>query len=152
MLEKIEEEYNKFVDIMYAGKDKEARQSLGQFFTPPQLTVKMLEKLTMQPDDTLLDPCLGAGGLIAAAIVTGKAKPENCYGIELDPEILKVARDRLGRLGVPAKNLRWGNALNPDCYENWEKDGYTFEPNYSVGCVYYVDKNGKKEFKFGMKI
>ena len=122
-MQSINEEYEQFVESQYAGRTLEERQELGQFFTPPELTVKLLEKLDIKEDETLLDPCLGAGGLIAAAIVSGKVKPENCYGIELDQKILDIAKERLGRLGVPEKNLRWGNALNPDCYENWDKDG-----------------------------
>ena len=122
-MQSINEEYEAFVESQYAGKTLEERKELGQFFTPPELTVKLLEKLDIKEDETLLDPCLGAGGLIAAAIVSGKVKPENCYGIELDQKILDIAKERLGRLGVPEKNLRWGNALNPDCYENWDKDG-----------------------------
>lgn len=144
-MQSINEEYEAFVQKQYAGKTLEERQELGQFFTPPELTVKLLEKLDIKEDETLLDPCLGAGSLIAAAIVSGKVKPENCYGIELDQKILDIAKERLGRLGVPEKNLRWGNALNPDCYENWDKDGYTFDPN--TNSVTYPNS-----FRFGRRI
>ena len=144
-MQSINEEYEAFVQKQYAGKTLEERQELGQFFTPPELTVKLLEKLDIKEDETLLDPCLGAGGLLAAAIVLGKVKPENCYGIELDQKILDIAKERLGRLGVPEKNLRWGNALNPDCYENWDKDGYTFDPN--TNSVTYPNS-----FRFGRRI
>ena len=144
-MQSINEEYEAFVQKQYAGKTLKERQELGQFFTPPELTVKLLEKLDIKEDETLLDPCLGAGGLLAAAIVLGKVKPENCYGIELDQKILDIAKERLGRLGVPEKNLRWGNALNPDCYENWDKDGYTFDPN--TNSVTYPNS-----FRFGRRI
>lgn len=123
----IEEEYNAFVDQQYAGKSLTERQTLGAFFTPPELTKQMLDKLgDFKEDETLLDPCLGAGGLLAAAIVTGKVKPENCYGIEIDEDILKIAKKRLGLLGVPEKNLHHGNALNKDCYvfDNGEEYSY----------------------------
>ena len=143
-------EFNQWKEKMYANKTLAERQDLGAFFTPPELSIKMLEKFN-DLEGSVLDPTCGAGNLLAAAIMAG-ADPKEVYGIELDPEILEIARSRLEPLGVPAKNLRWGNALNPDCYENLEKDGYTFEPNNSVGCVSYIDKNGKKEFKFGMKI
>ena len=49
----------------------------------------MLEKFD-NLDGNILDPTLGAGGLIAAAIIAG-ADPAKCYGIELDPDILKIA-------------------------------------------------------------
>ena len=41
---KIQEEYDAWANMQYARKDKKERQKLGQFFTPPQLTIRMLEK------------------------------------------------------------------------------------------------------------
>ena len=143
-VENIKSEFNQWKDKMYANKTLSERQDFGMFFTPPELTIKMLEKFN-DLEGSVLDPTCGAGGLIAAAIVSGKVKPENCYGIELDQKILDIAKERLGRLGVPEKNLRWGNALNPDCYENWDKDGYTFDPN--TNSVTYPNS-----FRFGRRI
>lgn len=112
---KIQEEYDAWANMQYAGKDKKERQKLGQFFTPPPLTIRMLEKFE-NLEGNVLDPCLGAGGLIAAAVIAG-ADPSKCYGIELDPSILEVAKKRLAKLGVPEKNLIQGNALDPKSYE-----------------------------------
>ena len=112
---KIQEEYDAWANAQYAGKDKKERQKLGQFFTPPQLTIRMLEKFE-NLEGNVLDPCLGAGGLIAAVVIAG-ADPSKCYGIELDPSILEVAKKRLAKLGVPEKNLIQGNALDPKSYE-----------------------------------
>lgn len=112
---KIQEEYDAWANAQYAGKDKKERQKLGQFFTPPPLTIRMLEKFE-NLEGNVLDPCLGAGGLIAAAVIAG-ADPKKCYGIELDPSILEVAKKRLAKLGVPEKNLIQGNALDPKSYE-----------------------------------
>ena len=112
---KIQEEYDAWANAQYAGKDKKERQKLGQFFTPPQLTIRMLEKFE-NLEGNVLDPCLGAGGLIAAAVIAG-ADPSKCYGIELDSSILEVAKKRLAKLGVPEKNLIQGNALDPKSYE-----------------------------------
>ena len=112
---RIQEEYDSWKEIQYAGKDKKERQKLGQFFTPPQLTIRMLEKFESL-EGNVLDPCLGAGGLIAAAIIAG-ADPSKCYGIELDPSVLELAKRRLAKLGVPEQNLRQGDALDPKSYE-----------------------------------
>lgn len=95
----IQAEYDRWRDNLWAGKTKEERQKLGQFATPPPLTIKMLEKFDSL-DGNVLDPCLGAGNLIAAAIIAG-ADPSKCYGIELDPVVLEVAKRRLAMLGVP---------------------------------------------------
>ena len=112
---KIQAEYDSWKDKLWAGKTKEERQRLGQFATPPPLTIKMLEKFESL-EGNVLDPCLGAGNLIAAAIIAG-ADPSKCYGIELDPVVHKVAQLRLSKLGVPEENLHRGNALDPKSYE-----------------------------------
>lgn len=113
---KIQAEYDEWAEIQYVGKDKKQRQKLAQFFTPPVLTIRMLEKFDTLEDKSVLDPTLGAGGLIAAAIIAG-ANPTKCYGIELDPAVLEVAKRRLEKLGVPPKNLKQGDALDPNSYE-----------------------------------
>ena len=112
---KIQAEYDSWRDKLWAGKTKEERQKLGQFATPPQLTIKMLEKFDSL-EGNVLDPCLGAGNLIAAAIIAG-ADPRKCYGIELDPVVHKVAQLRLSKLGVPPCNIVQGDALDPKSYE-----------------------------------
>ena len=76
----------------------------------------MLEKFESLEDKDILDPCLGAGNLIAAAVIAG-ADPSKCYGIELDPSVLELAKRRLAKLGVPEQNLRQGDALDPKSYE-----------------------------------
>ena len=111
----IEEEFDEWKDKMYADKSLSERQDLGQFFTPPELTIRMIEKFQDLNDD-VLDPCCGAGGLLAAAIKAG-ADPKRIYGIELDPEIHKIAVERLGKLGVPEKNIICGNALDNKTYQ-----------------------------------
>ena len=114
--EKIQAEYDAWQSKQYAGKDKKARQEKAQFFTPPALTIKMLEKFDSLEGKDILDPALGAGGLIAAAIIAG-ADPKRCYGIEIDEEVLCIARIRLAKLGVPPRNLILGDALDPKSYE-----------------------------------
>ena len=114
--QKIQAEYDAWQSQQYAGKDKKARQAKAQFFTPPALTIKMLEKFDSLEGKDILDPALGAGGLIAAAIIAG-ADPKRCYGIEIDEEVLSIARMRLAKLGVPPCNLILGDALDPKSYE-----------------------------------
>lgn len=117
---KIQAEYDNWKDKLWAGKTKEERSALGQFATPPQLTIKMLEKFNSL-NGNVLDPTIGAGNLIAAAIIAG-ADPAKCYGIELDPIIHKVAQLRLAKLGVPPWHIKCGNALDPNSYEFDEDD------------------------------
>ena len=112
---KIQAEYDSWKEKLWAGKSLKERQTLGQFATPPELVFKMLEKFDSL-DGNVLDPCLGAGNLIAAAIIAG-ADPSKCYGIELDPVVHKVAQLRLSKLGVPPCNIVQGDALDPKSYE-----------------------------------
>lgn len=114
-IESIRNEFSQWKDKMYADKTLAERQDFGQFFTPPELTIKMLEKFTSLDDD-ILDPCCGSGNLLAAAIMAG-ADPKRVYGIELDAEIHKIAVERLGKLGVPEKNIICGNALDSKTYQ-----------------------------------
>lgn len=117
----IQAEYDTWKDIQYGEKDKKARQTIGAFFTPPPLSIKMLEKFDSVVRKSMLDPTLGAGGLIAAAVIAG-ADPRKCYGIELDPDILKIAKQRLVKLGVPPHHLVQGDALDPASYDSIEDD------------------------------
>lgn len=121
-VENIENEFNQWKDKMYANKTLAERQDFGQFFTPASLTIKMLEKF-QNLEGSILDPTCGAGNLLAAAIVAG-ADPKLVYGIELDPDILEIARSRLESLGVPKINLHQGNALYEECYSFSETYDY----------------------------
>ena len=127
----IETEFKQWSELQYAGKDKKERQKLGQFFTPPLLTIKMIEKFDSIKDKDILDPTAGAGGLLVACILCG-ADPNRIYGIELDPAILKVCRRRLLKYGVPPWHLKEGNALDPASYE--------FEENKRTEAFAAVDK------------
>ena len=64
---KIQAEYDDWKEIQYAGKDKKERQKLAQFFTPPVLTIRMLEKFDTLENKSVLDPTLGAGGIISCS-------------------------------------------------------------------------------------
>ena len=136
---KIQIEYDNWKDKLWAGKTKEERSKLGQFATPPQLTIKMLEKFN-NLNGNVLDPTIGAGNLIAAAIIAG-ADPAKCYGIELDPVVHKVAQLRLAKLGVPPWHIKQGDALDPSSYE-FEKDDTNDAKQFAV-----VAKVGSKEVK-----
>lgn len=142
----IEIEYKQWKDKLWAGKTKEERSKLGQFATPPQLTIKMLEKFDSL-DGNVLDPCLGAGNLIAAAVIAG-ADPRKCYGIELDPVVHKVAQLRLSKLGVPPCNIVQGDALDPKSYEEklqpFASTAYAIVHKEDSGNISIVVCNNKK--------
>ena len=143
--QKIKDEYMEWEECQYAGKARKERQKMGQFFTPPELTIQMVEKFEDMKGN-ILDPTCGCGGLLVACILAG-ADPQNIYGIELDPEILNLAQNRLYKMGVPEDNLHLGNALNNDCYEFGEGYEYDIEKNI----VTFKGKRPRKAFKFGQR-
>jgi type I restriction-modification system DNA methylase subunit len=142
--DKIIKEFNDWMEVQYAGKNKKERQEFGQFFTPPELTIQLIEGFD-NLKGTTIDPTCGCGGLLAACILAG-ADPNKCYGIELDPDILELARERLGKLGVPKYNLHLGNALNDECYDNFN-DKYSYDPKTDR-----VKIEGQNEFSSLWKI
>lgn len=112
--EAIINEYSQWKDKMYADNSLSRRKDFGQFFTPPELSILMLEKFE-NANGTILDPCCGAGNLLAAAIKAG-FDPTKVYGIEIDEDIIKIAHERLVPLGVPIENIHLGDALDPNSY------------------------------------
>lgn len=108
------EEYNSWTDKQYGSKTLEERKELDAIFTPPELTIQMIEKLDTIENKTILDPTCGTGNLLVACILAG-ANPKMIYGNELDKEFLKLAKERLIPYGVPEQNLHQGNVLEDDC-------------------------------------
>jgi hypothetical protein len=138
LLNQITEEYNSWVDSQYANNDKNKRKELGQFYTPPTLIMRLLDKFGYNSDDfknkKIIDPTSGAGGLLIGCYYAG-ANIENLYGIELDKNILEnVCWKRLDRIidndiehnwsdekkkqlkDLIRKHIHWGNALDKRCY------------------------------------
>lgn len=113
-------EYEEWAPIQYGlNRDKKSRQALGKFYTPPLLSIKMLEKFDSIKDKDVLDPTVGAGGLLVAAILAG-ADPKRVYGVDIDPINVLLARKRLAKYGVPPKHIKLGNALNSDVFEDFD--------------------------------
>ena len=148
-------EYEDWKEQMYAGKSKEERQKMGQFFTPPALSIKMVEKFS-DLTGKALDPTCGAGNLLVTMFFAKfQYYNQNCkngfwnksfqdcldeiYGIELDPDILKICHQRMQHLCEFVKNkykflvvfnpkhFQLGDALNTDINDDkfWEKDPFT---------------------------
>ena len=116
----IRKEYEDFKESMYAGKSLEERQELDQFFTPPEVSIKLIEELS-DLSGNVLDPTSGSGNLLAAALIAG-ADSQRVFGNEYDATMVKLCRERLNKacdiLGKPHIRdwqIHQGNALIPDC-------------------------------------
>lgn len=104
----ITNEYNEWFEHQYGGRTLEERRELGQFFTPPAITIEMIERFDSIENKSIFDPTCGAGNLLAGCIMAG-ADPKLIYGNELDPVIYQVCVDRLIGLGVPKENITLGD-------------------------------------------
>lgn len=124
--EKIRKEYSEWENVQYAGKTLKERQALNAFFTPPQLTIQMIEKFS-DLEGNILDPTCGAGGLLVACMIAG-AKPSQIFGNELDKAILDKCKERLnsycdsnGLERIPDWHFNNRDALKPEAYDFSEK-------------------------------
>jgi site-specific DNA-methyltransferase (adenine-specific) len=63
---------------------------------PPEL-VRVCLLAGSQPGDVVLDPFLGSGTVGLVCREYGR----HCVGIELNPQYVKMAVDRLGKAGLP---------------------------------------------------
>ena len=128
--EKIKTEYSEWFNEQYGSKTLEERRKLGAFFTPPELTIKMIEKFETIENKTILDPTCGTGNLLAACVIAG-ANPTLVYGNEYDPTFVDLCKKRLAKLGVPECNIHEGDALKP---ESLELSNFTPAYRKDLGC------------------
>lgn len=129
----IRKEYEEFKESMYANKSLEERQELDQFFTPPEISIKLIEELS-DLSGNVLDPTSGSGNLLAAALIAG-ADSDKVFGNEYDATMVKLCRERLNKvcdiLGKPHIRdwqIHQGNALQARCLIEF---GEEYDTNYN---------------------
>lgn len=67
------------------------RNKEGIFYTPQCIVSDMLENISVQPEDTFLEPCCGSGNFIIEAIRKG-FRPENIYAFDTDEKAVEITR------------------------------------------------------------
>ena len=129
----IRKEYEEFKESMYANKSLKERQELDQFFTPPEVSIKLIEELS-DLSGNVLDPTSGSGNLLAAALIAG-ADSDKVFGNEYDATMVKLCRERLNKvcdmLGKPHIQdwqIHQGNALQARCLIEFGKE---YDTNYN---------------------
>jgi type I restriction-modification system DNA methylase subunit len=123
----IRKEYDEFKESMYAGKTLQERQELDQFFTPPEISILLIEELT-DLSGNILDPTCGSGNLLAAALLAG-ADSDKVFGNELDKDMIPVCLNRLNKIckqlgkdTIKDWQIHQGNALISDCLTEFSPD------------------------------
>ena len=155
----IRKEYEEFKESMYANKSLEERQELDQFFTPPEVSIKLIEELS-DLSGNVLDPTSGSGNLLAAALIAG-ADPQRVFGNDYDAAMVKLCRERIRTIpdrleeidkefanSLKAKlkdfndrQIHQGNALQARCliefgeeYDNNYNPEYIDDLDYAQSC------------------
>ena len=152
----IKTEYNSFKENLYAGKSLEERQELDQFYTPPEITISMIEKFDCDSlsGKTILDPTCGSGNLLIACLIAG-ADSDKVFGNEYDKKMVKLCRERLknicnelGKEGFRDFQIHQGNALQKRCitefsttYEQKYKSEYIDDLDYAQGKYSWDEEN-----------
>ena len=150
---KIVEEYESFKEHMYAGKSLEQRKTLDQFFTPPSLTIQMIEKFDCDTlaGKNILDPTSGSGNLLVACLIAG-ADPDKLYGNDYDNDMVILCRKRLkdvcnmmNKAGFKDYQIHRGNALQKFCLNYFEEDYDQIYNFNKIDDLSYDPDDGVKE-------
>ena len=141
----IRKEYEEFKESMYAGKSLEERQELDQFFTPPEISIRLIEELS-DLSGNVLDPTSGSGNLLAAALIAG-ADVDKVFGNEYDETMVKLCRERLNKVcdllnkpHIKDWQIHQGNALHRFAITYFGED---YEEMYFDGCAQKAARNKK---------
>jgi len=80
--------------IVYQSLTREDRKSgLGSYFTPAEIVDTMVRD-NIQQSQKVLDPCCGTGQFLLA-FSRYIENPENIYGMDIDPTVVRIARFNL---------------------------------------------------------
>ena len=141
----IRKEYEEFKESMYAGKSLKERQELDQFFTPPEISIRLIEELS-DLSGNVLDPTSGSGNLLAAALIAG-ADVDKVFGNEYDETMVKLCRERLNKVcdilskpHIKDWQIHQGNALHRFAITYFGED---YEEMYFDGCAQKAARNKK---------
>lgn len=75
--------------VVLTGEITDGKKELGQFFTPPDLAVRVVQLAGIEPGDKVLEPSAGNGALVRAARAAGG----HIWAYEIDPVLHKATRD-----------------------------------------------------------
>lgn len=140
-----------YVDANGNELDKTKRTELGQFYTPGEICVKMIEKFNWDTlaGKTILDPTVGSGNLLIACLIAG-ADIDKLYGNEYDSDVIPTCRKRIseafkilnGRYPTEEEFRPWqihqGNALHKFALTYFDED---YEEMYFRGLKRPADRN-----------
>lgn len=93
---------------------------LGQFFTNKNVAEYMVSLFCLDKNDTLLDPCFGAGAFLQAATLSGYS---NIEGYEIDPNLYYMTKKKYPELSLYNQDFLCADS-------NKKYDGVIMNPPY----------------------
>ncbi len=108
------------------------QRTYGQYETPADVADLLLAFCLRQPADRLLDPSCGTGIFLARAallqhwLAPGQSLPETLWGVELDPQAARQARERL-----PQAQIVEGNFFELEPWPDRPFDAIVGNPPYT---------------------
>jgi len=119
----LEREQGDIIGDVYASwVPRDARRTLGQFWTPLPIAQLMSWWAIQSPNDSVLDPAFGSGVFLLTAIARltrlgapAEASSQQVAGVELSPlAFLMGLTNVLLRHGPHVPRLQWGDFLMPE--------------------------------------
>lgn len=99
--EEISKEFSFFKEKQYNNKSKEERKKLNQFFTPPEVSIKMIEQFN-DLTGTVFDPGCGSSNLLMAFAIAKKIElnenseqiSKEIFGSDIDEKMVELSKKR----------------------------------------------------------
>ena len=111
--------YERFFTDLFKGQK-------GQYFTPRPLVELMADLAEVGPRDRVLDPTCGSGGFLVAGMDRGA----DVDGVDVDPDLVTLARLNLALHGGNPKAVQQGDFFRNPPEETW--DVILANPPFSV--------------------
>lgn len=92
-----QEDYDNYHDYSEAKKEVE----IGQFFTPHDICKQMVDIISPEPNDIVMDMCCGMGNFF-----NHLPNPYNAYGFDIDQNAVKVAKALYPMANIEITDLR----------------------------------------------
>ena len=146
-----------YVDINGNSLNDEKRAELGQFYTPGDICIKMIEKFKWETlsGKNILDPTVGSGNLLIACLIAG-ADSDKIFGNEYDADIIPTCRNRinkvcdiLGKPHIKDWQIHQGNALQKRCLLDFSENYINTYDVTKINDLKYAQEysEDKKEIK-----
>ncbi len=95
---------------------KSLRGEKGQFFTPKNVVKMCIDFLEPKDGEKIIDPACGSGSFLIEALLhfNRKSSARNIFGIDKDPDLVKISKTYMTLVGDGKSNLFHEDSLYPE--------------------------------------